>query len=125
RAGTFGCCDGRRGAYAPSARLRLMDEVGLDAAVIFPSLGLTWEVEVKDAELAAAYARAYNNWVIDFCGTNPQRLIPVAHISLLDINEGVKEVERVAKLGVKGAFMRAAPPSHIPYSHRASDPSST
>jgi len=120
--GTFSYFDGPKGAYDPSARLRLLDEEGLDAAVIFPSLGLTWEVEVKDAELAAAYARAYNNWVIEFCSTNPQRLIPVAHISLLDISEGVKEVQRVAKLGVKGAFMRAAPPSQIPYWDRAYDP---
>jgi len=120
--GTFSYFDGPKGAYDPSARLRFMDENGLDAAVIFPSLGLTWEVEVKDAELAAAYVRAYNNWVIDFCSTNPHRLIPVAHISLLDIDEGVKEVQRVAKLGVKGAFMRAAPPSQIPYWDRAYDP---
>jgi uncharacterized protein len=120
--GTFSYFDGPPGAYDPSARLRVLDEHGLDAAVIFPSLGLTWEVEVKDAELAAAYARAYNNWVIDFCSTNPRRLIPVAHISLLDINEGVKEVQRAVKLGVKGAFMRAAPPSQIPYWDRAYDP---
>jgi len=120
--GTFSYFDGPKGAYDPSARLRLLDEEGLDAAVIFPSVGLTWEVEVKDAELAAAYVRAYNNWVIDFCSTNPHRLIPVAHISVLDINEGVKEVKRVAKLGVKGAFMRAAPSSQIPYWDRAYDP---
>ena len=119
--GTFSYFDGPKGAYEPTSRLRLMDEEGLDVAVLFPSLGLTWEVEVKEAELAAAYARAYNNWIIDFCETNPQRLIPVAHISLLDINEGVKEVKRVAKLGVKGAFMRAAPPSQIPYWDRAYD----
>ncbi len=119
--GTFSYFDGPKGAYEPTARLRLMDEEGLDVAVLFPSLGLTWEVEVKEAELAAAYARAYNNWIIDFCKTNPQRLIPVAHISLLDIDEGVKEVKRVAKLGVKGAFTRAAPPSQIPYWDRAYD----
>jgi len=104
--GTFGYFDGPKGAYDPSARLRLMDEVGLDVSVLFPSLGLTWEVEVKDAELASAYARAYNNWIIDFCPTDPKRLIPVVHISLLDIAEGVKEVQRVAKLGVKGLHTR-------------------
>ncbi|HEV8714063.1 MAG TPA: amidohydrolase family protein [Candidatus Binatia bacterium] len=120
--GTFSYFDGPKGAYDPYARLSLLDEEGVDAAVIFPTLGLMWEIEVKDAELAAAYARAYNNWVIDFCKTNPRRLIPVAHVSVLDINEAVKEVQRVAKLGVKGAFMRAAPPNQIPYWDRAYDP---
>ena len=90
--GSFSYFDGPKGAYEPTARLSYMDEEGVDAAAIFPSLGLTWEVEVKEAALAAAYARAYNNWVIDFCSADPRRLIPVAHISLLDIDEGVKEV---------------------------------
>jgi hypothetical protein len=28
-----------------------------------------------DAEFAAAIARAYNNWLYDFCSKNPDRLI--------------------------------------------------
>src|SRR5712691_4710342 len=53
KAGNFGYCDGPKGAYEPHTRLRHMDEQGIDAAVLFPSLGLAWETEVDDAELAA------------------------------------------------------------------------
>ena len=61
KAGNFGYFDGPQGAYEPHARLRHMDKQGIDAAVLFPSLGLAWESEVDDTELATAYARAYNN----------------------------------------------------------------
>jgi hypothetical protein len=59
-----------------------MDEQGIDTAVLFPSLGLAWESEVDDAELAAAYARAYNNWILDFASVDQHRLIPTALITL-------------------------------------------
>jgi hypothetical protein len=78
KAGTFGYFDGPKGAYEPHARLAYMDQEGIDVSVLFPSLALTWEIEVKDTELAAAYVRAYNNWIVDFCSVNPRRLIPVA-----------------------------------------------
>src|SRR2546428_11082176 len=54
--GTFSYFDGPEGAYDPSARLRLMDEEGLDAPVIFPSVGLRWGGGRKKAEVGGAYA---------------------------------------------------------------------
>jgi predicted TIM-barrel fold metal-dependent hydrolase len=122
KAGNFGYFDGPQGAYEPHARLRHLDDQGIDAAVLFPSLGLAWETEVKDAKLAAAYARAYNNWILDFTSVDPHRLIPMAVITLQDIDEGIKEVRRVARLGAKGAFMRAAPINQVPWWDRVYDP---
>jgi predicted TIM-barrel fold metal-dependent hydrolase len=110
------------GAYDPAARLRVMDAEGIDAVLLYPTIGICWEGHVTDGALATAYTRAYNRWLAEFCRADPTRLYPVAHISLLDITEGIKEIKRVAKLGVKGAFMRAAPPSQIPYWDRAYDP---
>ncbi|MBI3795674.1 MAG: amidohydrolase family protein, partial [Deltaproteobacteria bacterium] len=122
KTGNFGYFDGPQGAYEPHARLRHLDNQGIDAAVLFPSLGLAWESEVKDAKLAAAYARAYNNWILDFTSVDRQRLIPMAIITLQDIDEGIKEVRRVARLGAKGAFMRAAPINQMPWWDRVYDP---
>lgn len=107
--GSFGYQDGPPGAYDAAARLALMDETGIDISVLFPTLGLIWEPGLTNADLSAAYCRAYNNWIIDFCSLAPKRLIPVAHIVLLDIDKAVTEVERVAKLGCKGVFVCAAP----------------
>ncbi len=55
------------GGNDPKERLQLLDMEGLDKALIYPTLSLEWESEVDDADLAMAYARAYNRWVVDFC----------------------------------------------------------
>ena len=120
--GKFSYFDGPKGAYDAHARLKTMDEEGIDVAVVFPTLELLWEAEVKDVQLASAYCRAYNNWVKDWCSADPKRLTPVAHIPLLSIDEGIKEVKRIAKLGFTGALVYAAPPNKIPYWDRRYDP---
>lgn len=120
--GKFSYFDGPQGAYDAHARLKTMDEEGIDVAVVFPTLELLWEAEVKEVQLASAYCRAYNNWVKDWCSADPKRLTPVAHIPLLDIDEGIKEVKRIAPLGFSGVFVYAAPPNNIPYWDRRYDP---
>jgi len=118
----FGYLDGPKAAYEPHARLRYMDEQGIDVSILFPGIGLALESEVDDSRLAAAYARAYNNWLLDFTSVDRQRLVPNALISAMDINEGVKEIRRIARLGAKGTFMRATPINQIPYWDRKWDP---
>ena len=53
------------GAVDPHERIKVMDADGIDVAFLYPSLGICWEQECDDAELAAAYCRAYNNWLLD------------------------------------------------------------
>ena len=48
------------GGYDPAARLRVMDGEGIDAVLLYPTIGICWEGHVTDAALATAYARAYN-----------------------------------------------------------------
>ncbi len=63
------------GCREPQARLRDMDALGTDQVMLFP----TWFVRlalVKDPEAAGALARAYNDWVYDYCAANRQRLFP-------------------------------------------------
>src|SRR5207302_602312 len=59
------------GAYDPVERLRVMDGEGIDAVLLYPTIGICWEGHVTDADLATAYARAYNRWLADFCRTDP------------------------------------------------------
>ena len=56
--------------------------------------------------LAIALARAYNNWLVDFCKPYPDRLFPVAHIPLLNVEDAVTEMKRVARLGARGFYIR-------------------
>ena len=52
-----------------------MDLEGIDVAVLYPSRGLfVLAVDGLDSELAAAIARAYNDWMHDFCKIDPMRM---------------------------------------------------
>jgi predicted TIM-barrel fold metal-dependent hydrolase len=93
------------GGYDPKARLKVMDDEGIDMAILYPTLGIFWEGSVQDAKLATAYTRAYNRWIVDFCRENPRRLYAIAHISLLDPEGAVEETIRARKEGCVGVYL--------------------
>lgn len=90
-------------SYIAAERIHLLDEWGVAAGVVFPTIGIFWDV--ADAELAGAYARAYNNWLNDFASYNPRRIIPIAHLALHDPDEALRELRRCLKLGFRGVFV--------------------
>ena len=99
-----------------NARLALLDAWGVDAGVIFPTIGILWDKE-RDPELAMAWARAYNRWQDDFVAPARERLWPIAHIPLYDARLAREELERCLKIGFKGMFVAPEPvlgrrPSH-------------
>ena len=67
-------------SYVPEERVKMLDEWGVDAGVLFPTVGILWDV--ADNDLATAYARAYNNWITDFASRAQGRVIPIAHLAL-------------------------------------------
>lgn len=93
------------GSYDPAERLKVMDAEGLDHAVCFPSLYLV-SGDITDGKIAAASARAYNNWMADFVSVDPARLYGIAVCPLQDVDAAVAEVERVAGLGLSGITFR-------------------
>ena len=100
-----------------------MDREGLDVAALYPSIGLGIMMRSEmDPKLAAAIARAYNNWLYDFCQTDPKRLKGVAMLPLQDPNEAAKEAQRaVGKLGFVGVFARPEPLHDLPWHSRYFD----
>jgi predicted TIM-barrel fold metal-dependent hydrolase len=63
----------------PTARLNDMDVEGIEAGMLFPSAGL-YLPSVEEEPYAVALCRAYNNWLFDYCRTNPRRLLGVGVI---------------------------------------------
>src|SRR5437879_999920 len=98
-----------------------MDQEGIAVAVVYPTRGLFAQgIDGMEPKLAAAIARAYNNWLYDFCAANPQRLIGAGMISPFEIDDAVAEAQRAVKeLGFKGIFLRPNPVNgrnwHDPY----------
>lgn len=93
------------GSYDPKARLKVMDEEGIDIAMLYPTIGIFWEGWVQDPKLATAYTRAYNRWLVDFCSYDKKRLFPIAHISLIDPEGAVEETIRAKKDGCVGVYL--------------------
>ena len=94
--------------WASTVQLEAMDTEGIDVAVVYPSRGLfALSVPDMDPPFAAAMARAYNNWLKDFCSEDPRRLIGAGMISPFDVNDAVSEARRCVKeLGFRGVFLR-------------------
>jgi hypothetical protein len=93
------------GGYDPSARLKVMDDEGIDIAILYPTIGICWEGHVTEPALATAYARAYNRYIVDFCSHERRRLVPVAHISLIDEQGAVEEVIRAREAGCPAIYL--------------------
>jgi uncharacterized protein len=94
------------GAHDPIARLRDMDAMGIDRALLFPTLFAEHFPLVENADAAAALARAYNDWLLDFAAADPRRLLPVAVLPLQHPSLAVREARRVAGRGVRAVFVR-------------------
>jgi len=99
------------GGWDPAARLRVMDDEHIDVALLYPTIGISWEGLVQDAKLATAYTRAYNRWLVDFCSHDRKRLVPIAHVSLIDPEGAVGELERARKDGCAGVYLSPDPPA--------------
>ncbi len=110
------------GARDGEAKLQWMDEHGIDVTLLYPSLALGWQDECQDSDLAASYCRVYNDWLTDFCRPYSERLIPIAQISLLRVEDAIDELKRVAKLGAKGVYLFPVPANGIPYGDQYYDP---
>jgi uncharacterized protein len=109
--------------FDATSQLQAMDREGLDIAALYPSIGLGVMMRHDmNPQVGAAIARAYNDWLHDFCQVEPQRLKGVAMISLHDPNEAVKEAERaVNRLGFVGVFARPEPLRNLPWHSRYYD----
>jgi predicted TIM-barrel fold metal-dependent hydrolase len=83
----------RTGGRDPVERLRVLDEEGIDAAVLFPSLGLMYGL-YEDPAPAAALCTGNNDWLADYCATDPSRLIGVALLPQQDPQRAVAELTR-------------------------------
>src|SRR5216117_1295402 len=101
--------EGRKGGFDPHARIVDMDLDGIDAAFLYPSIGL-FSGAIADPKLAAAACRGDNRWLADYCQPYPDRLFGVALLPMQSIELAIHEMrfDRQA-LGLRGGFLRPNP----------------
>ena len=122
--GVVGAIGSRQGAVSrghhevrggPAGRLRSArahpghGSDGIDAAFLYPSVGL-FAGAVQEPALAAAMCRAYNRWLADYCHPYPDRLFGVAMLPMQSIELAIEEM-RFAPPGARHARRLPAPQS--------------
>lgn len=118
--------------WDPASQVEAMDAEGLDLAVLFPSRGLfvlgldsTEQIgpDGLEPELAAAIARAYNDWLRDFCAFAPERMVGAGMVAPHDVDAAVAEARRcVEELGLRAIFLAPGCVNRRPWHHPAYDP---
>ena len=106
--------------YDPKARLAILDQDGIDAEVIYPSVGMIL-CRVRDIDYRKACNDAYNRWLQGFCETAPDRYLGLATATLRTIEEGLEEVRRAKEMGFYG-LMFPGDPTVEDYDHPCYDP---
>jgi predicted TIM-barrel fold metal-dependent hydrolase len=83
---------------------------GVSGEVLYPSFPLD-QYSITDAKLQEACFRVYNDWLLDYCSTAPDRLFGIAMISVYDIDHAVQELGRCKSAGMVGGLIWQVPPA--------------
>ena len=87
---------------------------GVVGEVVFPntvppfyrkSIVTTQPPKPEDYERCLAGTRAHNRWLVDFCAEDPDRRAGIGLILPNDLDEAVKDIEFIAKSGLRGGVM--------------------
>jgi predicted TIM-barrel fold metal-dependent hydrolase len=109
------------GVVDPKARAVIQDQDGVACEVLFPSLYFR-VFGLQDAEVLNAAFQSYNDWLWSYTQEAPDRLIGLALVPTLNIDDGVAELQRALNMGYKGVCLTCVPPRHRPFSDHSYDP---
>jgi predicted TIM-barrel fold metal-dependent hydrolase len=93
------------------ARIELLDAQGVEATLLFPSVGVAVEHELHDdVDVLYANLRAFNRWLEEDWGFGHDgRIFAAPMISLVNTEAAVAETERVLKAGAKVLHVKRGP----------------
>jgi predicted TIM-barrel fold metal-dependent hydrolase len=95
----------------PEPRLKLMDELGLDRAMMWPTLASLLEERLRDDPLAThAVIHALNQWMHEHWTFNyEERIFATPVISMCVLDRAIQELEWVLERGARAVLIRPAP----------------
>ena len=97
--------------FEPAPRLELMDELGLDRTLMFPTLASLAEERMKDDPLLVhAVIHALNEWIHEtWTFDYESRIFTTPVITLPIVDKAIEELEWVVERGAKVVLIRPAP----------------
>src|SRR4249919_1149984 len=95
----------------PGPRVELMDELGVDRTLMFPTLASLLEERLRDdPEMIHAVVHSLNEWLHETWSFNYEdRIFTVPVVSLPIVEKAIKELEWVLERGARSILVRPAP----------------
>jgi predicted TIM-barrel fold metal-dependent hydrolase len=99
------------GFREPAARMELMDELGVDRSLMFPTLASLVEERLRDdPELTHAVIHALNEWLHETWSFEYEgRIITTPVITLPIVDKAIEELHWCVERGAKAVLIRPAP----------------
>ena len=100
--------DGNPAGFDAKERVKVLDEEGIDIAVLYCGLGQALG-GIQDPQLAVACHQVWNDWMADWTSAAPDRLVGSAVIPAHDPAAAAAEVHRAAGMGLRAGVVRPNP----------------
>ena len=92
------------------ARLKHMDQLGIDRQVLYPTIFL--EQVADNPKVEVALTMAYNRWLADIYAQSNGRLPWICVLPLLSLDGALEQLDFARKNGACGVFMRGVEGQH-------------
>jgi uncharacterized protein len=103
------------------ARLRWMDEQGIDIQNVICISGVTYLTFIEDQGLRQEVVRACNDWLADTCAEGEGRLLPVTALDYTDLDWAIAELGRMRRRGSRIVLVPGSPVNGVPPTHPSWD----
>lgn len=97
-----------RGGWDPDARMADQLRDGVDAEIIYPTVGMVL-CNHPDMDYKKACFDAYNRWITEYCGKHPARLLGCGQTAMRSPEEGIEDLKSIHALGLRGVMMPGNP----------------
>jgi predicted TIM-barrel fold metal-dependent hydrolase len=100
--------DLHRGGWDPEARMADQKRDGVDAEVIYPTVGMLL-CNHQDYDYKKACFDAYNLWIAEYCAAHPDRLLGLGQTAMRSVEEGIEDVRKMKEMGLRGVMLPGNP----------------
>jgi predicted TIM-barrel fold metal-dependent hydrolase len=100
--------DMHRSGWDPRARIADQERDGIACEVLYPTVGMVL-CNHKDFDYKQACFDAYNRWIAEYCSAHPSRLLGCGQTAMRSIEDGIRDLESIRDLGLRGVMMPGNP----------------
>jgi predicted TIM-barrel fold metal-dependent hydrolase len=97
-----------RGGWDPDARLADQERDGVSAEILYPTVGMML-CNHPDFDFKHACFAAYNDWIAEYSGAHPRRLLGIGQTAMRTVEDGIRDLQRIKALGLRGVMMPGNP----------------